>query len=91
MEQLLRRVIMPPIIDSEKCIACGKCVDICSEDVFYGSKEGEVPVVRYPKECSHFSGCVSVCPVPGAVTLRIPLPMLLVYKPTEDEEPKSTI
>ena len=72
---------MPPVIDSEKCIACGQCVDICTEDVFYGSKKGEVPTVTYPKECSHFNGCVEVCPVPGAISLRIPLPMLLVYKP----------
>jgi NAD-dependent dihydropyrimidine dehydrogenase PreA subunit len=72
---------MPPIIDADKCIACGECVDICTEDVFYGSKPGEVPTVTYPKECVHFSGCVYVCPVPGAVRLRIPLPVMLVYKP----------
>lgn len=72
---------MPPVIYPEKCTRCGKCVDICTEDVFYGSERGEVPVVTYPRECSHFSGCVSVCPVPGAIRLRIPLPMLLVYKP----------
>jgi len=71
---------MPPIIDPEKCTKCGKCVDICTEDVFFGSKEGEVPSVTYPKECIHFSGCVYECPA-GAITLRIPLPMMLVHKP----------
>ncbi len=71
---------MPPIIEAEKCIKCGKCVDICSEDVFYGSKTGEIPTVTYPKECVHFNGCVSVCPVQGAIRLRIPLPMQLVFK-----------
>jgi len=75
---------MPPIIDPEKCIMCGTCVDICSEDVFYGSREGEVPVVTYPRECSHFSGCVANCPT-QAIELRIPLPMLLVYKPAPGE------
>ena len=74
---------MPPVIDVEKCIKCNKCVENCSEDVFYGSKRGEVPVVTYPRECVHFNGCVSVCPVAGAVRLRIPLPMQLVYKETE--------
>ncbi len=75
---------MPPVIEPEKCIKCGKCVDICSEDVFYGSKEGEIPTVTYPKECVHFNGCVSVCPVPGAIRLRIPLPLQLVFKAEED-------
>ncbi len=72
---------MPPIIDTSQCTMCGQCVDICTEDVFYGSKKGEVPVVTYPKECVHFNGCVEACPVPGAITLRIPLPVMLVYKP----------
>lgn len=71
---------MPPVIDPEKCTGCNKCVDICTEDVFYGSKKGEVPTVTYPKECIHFSGCVYECPVPGAIRVRIPLPMMLVYK-----------
>lgn len=75
---------MPPVIDPDKCTRCGKCVEICSEDVFYGSRSGEIPTVTYPRECSHFSGCVSVCPV-QAITLRIPLPMLLVYKPASGE------
>ena len=74
---------MPPVIVSEDCIRCNKCVEICSEDVFYGSKKGEVPKVTYPKECVHFNGCVSVCPVPGAIRLRIPLPMQLVYRDAE--------
>ncbi len=72
---------MPPVIDADRCIACGSCVDICTEDVFYGSKEGEVPTVTYPRECVHFSGCVYACPVPGAIHLRIPLPVMLVVKP----------
>jgi adenylylsulfate reductase subunit B len=71
---------MPPVIDHEKCTKCGKCVDICTEDVFFGSKEGQFPSVTYPKECIHFSGCVYECPV-KAITLRIPLPMMLVRKP----------
>ncbi len=28
---------MPPEIDYEKCIACGACVDVCAEDVFFGT------------------------------------------------------
>lgn len=76
---------MPPIIDPNKCIACGKRVDICTEDIFYGSREGEIPVVTYPRECVHFNCCVFECPVPGAIRLRIPLPMMLVYKEADGE------
>jgi NAD-dependent dihydropyrimidine dehydrogenase PreA subunit len=76
---------MPPIIDPDLCERCANCVDICTEDVFFGSEEGEVPTVTYPKECVHFSGCVYTCPVPGAITLRIPLPVLLVHKPEPEE------
>ncbi len=28
---------MPPEIDYERCIACGACVDVCAEDVFFGT------------------------------------------------------
>lgn len=72
---------MPPVIDPDLCSRCGLCVEICSEDVFFGSDEGEIPTVAYPYECVHFSGCVYECP-DEAISLRIPLPMLLVYRPT---------
>ncbi len=78
---------MPPVINKEKCIKCNKCADICSEDVFFGSKKGEYPVVTYPKECVHFNGCVENCPVEGAISLRIPLPTQLVFKPEADPLP----
>ena len=70
---------MPPIINSEKCTTCDICVNICPHDVFYGSSKGEIPVITYPEECFHCNACVIDCPV-GAVRLRIPLPMLIVYK-----------
>lgn len=71
---------MPPEINEEKCIACGKCADICSEDVFFGSVKKQVPVVKYPEECWHCNACVIDCPVEGAIKLRIPLPMTVLYK-----------
>ena len=71
---------MPPIIDDKKCTACGTCVDMCPQDVFFGSKEGEIPVVTYPEECWHCDACVLECPVEGAVKLRIPLPAMILYK-----------
>ena len=71
---------MPPIIDRNLCTACGKCVEVCEGDIFYGSKPGEVPVITYPDECWHDGSCVIDCPVPGAIRLRVPLPMMIVYK-----------
>jgi adenylylsulfate reductase subunit B len=70
---------MPPIIDKGKCHYCGTCVDVCPLDVFYGSKHGELPVVSYPEECWMCGSCVLECPS-GAVKLRMPLPMMLLYK-----------
>jgi len=71
---------MPPIINMDRCKKCGTCVEICSEDVFFGSKEKEVPVVSYPDDCWHCNACVLECPVEGAIRLRIPLPMMILYK-----------
>jgi adenylylsulfate reductase subunit B len=70
---------MPPIINKEKCTFCDTCVANCPMDVFHGSKEGEIPQVSYPEECWHCNACVLDCPA-GAVKLRMPLPMMLLYK-----------
>jgi adenylylsulfate reductase subunit B len=71
---------MPPIIEESICAKCGQCVDVCQSDVFFGAKQGEIPTVTYPEECWHCNACVSVCPIEGAVRLRIPLPMMILYK-----------
>lgn len=71
---------MPPVIDNERCTICGTCVDVCPMDVFFGSKEREVPVIGYPEECWHCNACVLECPVEGTIRLRIPLPAMVLYK-----------
>jgi adenylylsulfate reductase, subunit B len=71
---------MPPVIDNDKCIKCNSCAQACIGDVFYGSKKGEIPVIAYPEECWHEAACMSACPVEGAISLRIPLPMMISYK-----------
>ena len=71
---------MPPVIDPEKCSRCGTCVDICSEDVFFGTKKRELPQVTYPEMCMYCNCCVDDCPVEGAIRLRIPPNMMLAYK-----------
>ena len=70
---------MPPVIDKEHCTHCGLCADMCSEDVFYGSEKKKAPVVAYPEECWHCNACVLTCPV-EAVSIRLPLPMMICYK-----------
>ena len=71
---------MPPVIDEEKCICCGTCAEVCQMDVFFDSKEGEIPAITYPDECWHCGSCVLDCPAEGAIHLRIPLPMAVLYK-----------
>jgi adenylylsulfate reductase subunit B len=74
---------MPPVINKEKCTACGACAEFCSEDVFFGSGKESVPQVTYPEFCAHCSCCVYVCPA-EAIWLRIPFPMQLLYKDPEE-------
>ncbi len=71
---------MPPIIDPTKCTGCGICVDVCSEDVFFGSEKGKVPAVMYPEFCVHFNCCAYECPEEGAIKLRLPLPQMILYR-----------
>jgi adenylylsulfate reductase subunit B len=71
---------MPPVVAKEKCVRCGKCVDICPQDVFFGSEKKKTPDVTYPEECWHCNACVEVCPESDAIRLRIPMPMMVCYK-----------
>jgi adenylylsulfate reductase subunit B len=71
---------MPPVIDQNRCIGCGICVNLCPQDVFFGSKRKKIPMVSYPDECWHCNACVLDCPKEGAIRLSIPLPMSICYK-----------
>ncbi len=70
---------MPPVINSNLCLKCGSCVDVCPMDVFYGSKKGEIPIVTYPEECWHAEACALHCPA-NAIDFRIPLTMVVPIK-----------
>ncbi len=76
---------MAPEIDAGVCIGCGKCVEVCAEDVFFGTKGfgsigGEIPEVTYPEACFHCCLCVEACPTEGAIWLSTPLAMSVAYK-----------
>lgn len=74
---------MPPIIDEMKCVKCYRCVQICGLDVFGAQpRTNHVPQVQYPEECWHCRACVMDCPA-EAITLRYPLPYLLISKKPE--------
>ena len=60
---------MPPIVTEEFCNLCGKCCEICPEDVFVMTESG--PAVRRPDECWYCGACAMDCPT-SAIKIRIP-------------------
>jgi NAD-dependent dihydropyrimidine dehydrogenase PreA subunit len=46
-------------VDSEKCIGCGECVDICPEDVYEMQNDKSVPVNE--ENCVGCESCIEVC------------------------------
>lgn len=79
---------MPPMINQEKCVECGTCVQICPLDVIryqedeFGKK---YVVVKYPYECWHCRACVKDCPQ-GAMTMRYPLSHMIFHMEVEKKE-----
>ncbi len=70
---------MPPVIYKDVCRKCGKCVDACPSDVFFGSKKKDWPSITYPAECWHCNACVEACSHKGGIRLRIALPLMVLY------------
>ena len=52
-------------IDYEKCVGCGRCMQICSCDVIRMNKDNR-PVIKYPTECIVCLYCEEECPA-GAI------------------------
>jgi len=64
-----RKIPWSPMINYEKCISCGKCVEYCHMGVFkFEEKKGKKStVVKNPNSCVMFcTGCDSICPA-GAI------------------------
>ncbi len=60
-------------IDSEKCVACNACVNICrTQTIMPNPEAGKPPVVIYPDECWFCACCVDACKF-GALKLRQPV------------------
>ena len=76
---------MPPIINRDRCIACGKCASICCMDVFGPTEPQTIPEVCYPEECWHCRVCVMDCPV-QAIQMRYPLPLTLLWTDAAGKE-----
>lgn len=61
---------MPPVFDTNTCIKCKKCVNICPGYVLTMSSEG--PRVSFSEECWHCGCCRVACPV-QAIGFEFPL------------------
>jgi len=70
---------MPPVIYADKCTGCGICYKECPLDVFRWEGPGKAPTVAYPDECWHCGACMVDCPIPGAIDIRLPLPLMILH------------
>lgn len=73
---------MPPIIQKDRCIRCGLCVEICPMGIL--SKEDGKIIVEYPEECWHCRACAIDCPQ-QAIKMRYPLSHLLLHYEVKKE------
>jgi NAD-dependent dihydropyrimidine dehydrogenase PreA subunit len=48
-----------PEMDTENCVVCGECVEICPEDVY--ELQNEKSVVVNGEECLGCESCIEVC------------------------------
>ncbi len=48
-----------PVVDHDKCIGCGECVDVCPVEVYELQDDKSVPVNA--EECVGCESCVEVC------------------------------
>ena len=61
------------VISQDLCIQCGRCHVVCedtSHQAITATKDGARHFEVIEEECVGCNLCVSVCPVPGCITLR---------------------
>ncbi len=56
--------MLVPVVDSEKCILCGKCAEICVYNAIVALPKS---VLTFPELCHACGGCSRICPV-GAIS-----------------------
>ncbi len=52
---------MSIMIDSKKCVGCGKCSIVCPGSLI--KLEAHKAVMKYPKDCWGCTSCIKECPV----------------------------
>ena len=62
------------IFDSESCVGCNRCIEVCRNDVLMPNPEqGKPPIVLYADECRYCGCCVEECLHAGAIKMIHPL------------------
>ncbi len=64
----------PVKFNTEICIGCNICVNVCPVDVYIPNPEkGQPPVILHPDECWYCGCCVNDCPKTGAIIFNWPV------------------
>jgi NAD-dependent dihydropyrimidine dehydrogenase PreA subunit len=75
------------IINPKLCAGCNSCVRVCRSDVLIPNQEkGKPPIILYPDECWFCGSCVEECPIPGAISMELPLNQRVGWKRKETGE-----
>ncbi len=69
----------PITINSDTCIGCNRCLEVCQVDLFLPNpNKCSPPMIAYPGECWYCGCCVDACPIPETISLN-PLLMNRVH------------
>lgn len=49
-------------IDKDKCVGCGRCIDVCPGTLIYKDKENKA-YIKYEKNCWGCTACLKECKV----------------------------